>query len=83
MSSCPEIKYSKSEMKTQTKVLCYNCGSHDHTLKNCTKERRGPLEFAVCFICKAKGHISRDCPQNEKGMYAKGGGCFICGDSHH
>ena len=32
--------------------------------------------FATCFICGAIGHISRECPKNEKGLYTNGGGCF-------
>lgn len=34
-------------------------------------------------MCSEKGHISRDCPKNEKGLYYKGGGCYICGDVRH
>jgi hypothetical protein len=39
--------------------------------------------YAVCFICKAKGHLSSKCPQNPNGMYPKGGGCRVCGDKYH
>ena len=39
--------------------------------------------FAVCFICKEKGHLSSKCPQNPNGMYPKGGGCRVCGDKYH
>lgn len=35
----------------------------------------------MCFVCKKSGHISRDCPDNPKGLYAYGGGCYICGSA--
>jgi zinc finger CCHC domain-containing protein 9 len=39
--------------------------------------------LADCFYCGKKGHIARDCPTNEKGLYKKGGSCFGCGSVRH
>lgn len=39
--------------------------------------------MADCFYCGKKGHIARDCPDNAKGMYKKGGACFGCGSVRH
>lgn len=66
------------------KLICFNCGSAEHSLNNCPVERiPGKLPFATCFFCKEKGHIGRDCLQNENGIYFKGGSCFICGSTRH
>ncbi|XP_022590339.2 zinc finger CCHC domain-containing protein 9 [Cyclospora cayetanensis] len=68
-----------------TSGICFNCGSHNHTLKNCKKPRAedGALPFALCFICNAKGHISSQCPQSKTGKYPKGGCCRTCGSIYH
>lgn len=39
--------------------------------------------YATCFICKEVGHISKDCPQNERGLYPNGGCCLECGSVRH
>lgn len=39
--------------------------------------------FADCFICKQPGHLTRQCPKNETGLYPKGGACFSCGSKLH
>merc|ERR1712066_320172 len=39
--------------------ICYNCGSSDHTLKDCGKIKAGKnsrLLYATCFICHESGH---------------------------
>ncbi len=66
-------------------LICYNCGSTEHALRACEKPKSkdGTLPFASCFICKQKGHISRDCPSNANGIYAKGGSCHVCGSKAH
>ena len=71
------IKYNISSS------ICYKCGSKKHTLKDCTQKGDSDLKFATCFFCKQSGHISRDCPQNEQGIYFKGGSCFGCGSTRH
>jgi len=56
-------------------------------LKDCKKNRRSKvktgLPFANCYVCGEKGHIARDCEENKKGLYYKGGGCFKCGSVRH
>ncbi|KAJ3054260.1 hypothetical protein HK097_002245 [Rhizophlyctis rosea] len=42
-----------------------------------------PLPFASCFICNQKGHLSSQCPENERGLYPNGGGCKFCGSVRH
>jgi hypothetical protein len=65
--------------------ICFNCGEGGHALRHCSKPRRrdGSLPFASCFICKKKGHISKDCPENPNGLYPKGGCCHICLQKTH
>mmetsp|Transcript_22109 Transcript_22109/g.28632 ORF Transcript_22109/g.28632 Transcript_22109/m.28632 type:complete len:305 (+) Transcript_22109:86-1000(+) len=65
-------------------LVCYNCGSSNHALRNCkSKIVDGGMRFATCFLCKAQGHLSATCPQNEHGIYPKGGQCKSCGSKHH
>jgi zinc finger CCHC domain-containing protein 9 len=66
-------------------VICFNCGSDKHSLRACLepRDKTGKLPFANCFICKGKGHIARDCPENPNGIYPKGGCCHICLQKTH
>jgi zinc finger CCHC domain-containing protein 9 len=34
-------------------------------------------------VCKEQGHIARQCPDNPRGLYPKGGACRVCGDVTH
>jgi zinc finger CCHC domain-containing protein 9 len=66
---------------------CYKCGSTDHAIHTCPKRGikgdDGSLPFAACFICNGRGHLSRSCPQNSKGIYVNGGACKVCGSTQH
>ena len=65
-------------------VICYNCGSYEHTLYKCDKPiDYNNLPYAKCFRCKKRGHISANCPENENGIYVHGGSCFVCGAKDH
>ncbi len=43
----------------------------------------GGFPFATCFICKERGHLTRSCPDNPRGLYPQGGGCKQCGSVEH
>jgi zinc finger CCHC domain-containing protein 9 len=73
-SNCPDESMKK---------ICYNCGSHDHTLAECTTPQTGELKFAKCYFCNEPGHIASKCPKNQNGIYYKGGECFNCGSKDH
>lgn len=47
-------------MKT---TICANCGGR-HPTQNCRRPRRSKV---VCWTCGKEGHISRDCPGNDRG----------------
>ena len=65
-------------------VICYNCGSYEHTLYKCDKPiDYNNLPYALCFRCNKRGHISANCPDNENGIYVHGGACFVCGAKDH
>lgn len=38
---------------------------------------------AQCFVCGEKGHLSRACPDNPRGLYPNGGSCKMCGSVEH
>lgn len=46
IADCPNTKNKKA-----LKNICYNCGSSEHTLKDCKKKKDGSLKFAFCFVC--------------------------------
>ena len=73
--------------KNESEVLiCYKCGSTEHGLAACPKRDEGnltDLPFASCFLCKLKGHLISQCPQNAKGLYVNGGECRHCGSKQH
>jgi hypothetical protein len=71
--------------RPNTTGMCFNCGSTEHALHNCKEKRdkSGALPYASCFVCNQKGHISAQCPQNEHGIYPKGGCCKICSSKQH
>ncbi|PJF19340.1 hypothetical protein PSACC_00859 [Paramicrosporidium saccamoebae] len=63
--------------------ICYNCGSHTHTLKACRQPRSNELPYASCYVCGGTGHLAGQCPKNERGIYPRGGGCRFCGSKQH
>jgi len=66
--------------------ICYKCGSTEHALHNCPirqKSADDALPFATCFVCKVIGHLSSQCPSNDKGVYVNGGACKHCGSVRH
>lgn len=79
MSDCTQ------EKSDRLSGICFKCGSKEHILRNCSVklENDNELPYAKCFICSKNGHLSRDCPQNEKGLYPNGGCCNMCGSVKH
>lgn len=37
----------------------------------------GGTKFAECFVCKQRGHLSKNCPQNAHGIYPKVSSFFL------
>lgn len=69
VSDCPE---SKQDSEAATGI-CYKCGSTEHSVNNCkVKVEAGSYPYAKCFICKEMGHISKQCPDNPRGLYPNG-----------
>jgi Arginine methyltransferase-interacting protein, contains RING Zn-finger len=79
LSQCPELS-SSNESGTG---ICFKCGSTEHTHFQCQVIRSQDFRYAVCFVCKEQGHIARQCPDNPRGLYPKGGACKVCGDVTH
>lgn len=79
LSQCPELG-SSNESGTG---ICFKCGSTEHTHFKCQVIRNQDFRYAVCFVCKEQGHIARQCPDNPRGLYPKGGACKVCGDVTH
>ncbi|XP_063717735.1 uncharacterized protein LOC134844848 [Symsagittifera roscoffensis] len=78
VSCCPE---GADRVET---MLCFNCGSLEHTLKRCRKPRDGKLlPYATCFVCNETGHLASACHENQNGIYPRGGGCRKCGSNMH
>ncbi|CAB4423016.1 unnamed protein product [Rhizophagus irregularis] len=71
--------------KEQGVGMCYNCGSTEHNAKDCKKPIKTGNEYAYakCFVCNEQGHLSRQCPKNEKGLYPNGGSCRFCNQVTH
>ncbi|KXS11171.1 hypothetical protein M427DRAFT_147995 [Gonapodya prolifera JEL478] len=76
---------SKPTSTTATSGICYRCGSTSHRVSHCPtpSDPANPLPFASCFVCKTRGHLSSQCPSNERGMYPNGGCCKWCGNVRH
>ena len=76
IKTCPKESISNS---------CYRCGSKEHALSKCPipLDPENPTPLASCFVCNKAGHLSKDCPLNDKGLYPHGGGCKFCGSVRH
>ncbi|GJQ73304.1 hypothetical protein Trydic_g13675 [Trypoxylus dichotomus] len=82
LSECPNLNENMQQEMIGTGI-CFKCGSTEHTHYECKVVRTDSYKHATCFICHKQGHISRQCPDNQKGLYPKGGACRICGDVTH
>ncbi|KAK2580736.1 hypothetical protein KPH14_011364 [Odynerus spinipes] len=78
LSDCPELASEQSGTG-----ICFKCGSTEHTHFECKVTRAPEYRYATCFICREQGHISKQCPDNPRGVYPDGGACKICGDVTH
>jgi zinc finger CCHC domain-containing protein 9 len=81
LSDCPEL--GKELAETSGTGICFKCGSTEHTHFECKVVRGQEFKYAQCFICQEQGHIARQCPDNARGLYPKGGACRVCGDVTH
>lgn len=79
LSQCPEVQ----ENVDTAHDVCYRCGSTEHKAYTCKVASGKSFPFAQCFICKERGHITRECPDNSKGLYPRGGCCILCGAVTH
>jgi len=78
ISECPQL-----EANLDNGIgVCYNCGAADHKIYQCKKQSK-TMDYVTCFICNEKGHITRNCPQNSRGVYPKGGCCKKCSSINH
>jgi len=89
-SECTSLGNSTTNINanhsSSTGILCYKCGSTEHSFHNCSKRNKGGrdnLPYAQCFICKERGHLASSCPQNKSGIYVNGGCCRTCGSKQH
>lgn len=76
-SQCPETEIDDAVGN------CFKCGSTEHTHFQCEVVRGEEYRYAHCFLCKEQGHIAKQCPDNPRGVYPKGGACHLCGDVTH
>ncbi|KAL3273949.1 hypothetical protein HHI36_015372 [Cryptolaemus montrouzieri] len=85
LSECQELSNNdnKELIESTGTGICFKCGSTEHTSFVCRVVQGQNFKFATCFICKEQGHISRQCPDNARGLYPKGGACKVCGDVTH
>jgi zinc finger CCHC domain-containing protein 9 len=69
IDECPEVK----DDCEQGTGICYKCGSTEHSVNKCkARVEAGTYPYATCFICKEQGHISKQCPDNPRGLYPNG-----------
>jgi len=65
ISDCPQLQDGSDATKLNTKA-CFKCGSLEHTRSDCKVKGGNDFKFAYCFVCKEKGHISKQCPKSSK-----------------
>jgi zinc finger CCHC domain-containing protein 9 len=86
--------HPSTTLATPGGLLCYKCGSTEHSLSSCPQRKRRnynhkkdygdeALPYATCFVCHQMGHLASQCPQNTKGIYVNGGSCRLCGSQDH
>lgn len=69
VEQCPAVLKS-NEVGTG---ICYKCGSTEHSVNRCkVRVEPGKYPYATCFICKEQGHLSKQCPDNPRGLYPNG-----------
>lgn len=78
IANCPLL----SNDVEQGTDICFKCGSTEHKVDGCSS-KINDFPFAKCFICGKQGHLSRNCPNNKKGLYPYGGCCKQCGKTDH
>ena len=81
LAHCPNLK-GDADLAVESGI-CFKCGSTEHLHTQCRHVLGDNYKFATCFICKQEGHISKQCPDNPKGLYPEGGSCRLCGDVTH
>lgn len=82
LSECPQLQ-SDSNIPQFQSGICFKCGSTEHTHFECKVTKGEKFRFAQCFICQEQGHIAKQCPNNDNGIYPNGGACNVCGDVNH
>lgn len=80
VNECPEFV---GEYGSQQNCICYTCGSTEHKISDCPQVSKDDFPHATCFVCRRVGHISRQCPDNPRGLYPDGGSCRGCGSVVH
>ncbi|XP_046405559.1 uncharacterized protein LOC124170699 [Ischnura elegans] len=84
LADCPDFTpMGSSDVSPPAGGLCYHCGSTEHNVNQCSRKGANHLKFARCFVCGEDGHLARDCQENPRGKYPKGGACRLCGETNH
>lgn len=83
LSQCPQLANVNDDLDRNASGICFKCGSTEHQHNQCKMVRDDSYKFATCFICNEEGHISKQCPDNPRGLYPHGGACRMCGDVTH